>query len=83
MYFTDFRPVSFGMMIIASHEIAEQIARSSKFPYGVTKSPTLHNSFHKLIGDQSLLTAEVCVLSVGLVHYDTRGSLCGQHLRHV
>ncbi|KAF2652552.1 cytochrome P450 [Lophiostoma macrostomum CBS 122681] len=59
LYFVDIRPVNYPMVVIASHEIAEQVSRSSKlFPYSVTKSPTLHNSFHKLIGSQSLLTAE-------------------------
>jgi hypothetical protein len=64
LYFMDLRPVNWGMVVIASHQIAEQISRSSKhFPYSVTKSPTMHNGFYKLIGNKSLLTLEVCIAS--------------------
>jgi len=47
------------MIVIASHEIAEQISRTTKmFPYSVTKSPTMAE-IEGLIGKKSLIRAEV------------------------
>lgn len=57
--FLDMRPVSYGMMVVTSHEVAEQISKATKmYPYSVTKSPTLRG-FVRLIGKQSLLSEEV------------------------
>ncbi|KAL1634552.1 hypothetical protein SLS56_002245 [Neofusicoccum ribis] len=41
----DFRPFHYELAIISSHEIAEQISKTSKtFPYSVPKSPTMSKS---------------------------------------
>jgi hypothetical protein len=52
------------MIVVASHEIAEQITKASKLhPWSVTKSPTIRD-LRGLIGDKSMLNAEVCRLSI-------------------
>lgn len=57
--FIDLRPVNFGMLIVGSHYIAEQITRSSKtLPYSVEKSPTMTEGLVRLIGPKSILTEE-------------------------
>ena len=58
--FLDLRPVNWGMSIIASNEVAEQITRTSKmYPISVTKSPTM-GALLPLIGKRSIFVAEVC-----------------------
>jgi hypothetical protein len=57
--FVDLRPTMRGMIVVASHGIAEQLSRSTRmFPYSVTKSPTM-SGIEQLIGKKSLITAEV------------------------
>lgn len=39
---TDFRPFVYEIALITSHDVCEQITKSSKtFPYSVPKSPTM------------------------------------------
>lgn len=55
----DLRPVNYMMMVVTSHEVAEQISRTTKlFPTGVTKSPTVQGSYRRLIGKKSMLSEE-------------------------
>jgi cytochrome P450 len=57
--FLDTRPAQHPLAIIASHDIAEQITKSTKQQqYSTTKSPTLQGGFGRLIGRYSLLTEE-------------------------
>ncbi|KAF2645764.1 cytochrome P450 [Massarina eburnea CBS 473.64] len=56
--FYDLRPLNPAMVVVNSHEVAEQIAKASKIhPWSVTKSPTMADLQH-LIGDKSMLSAE-------------------------
>ncbi|EFQ96594.1 hypothetical protein PTT_00378 [Pyrenophora teres f. teres 0-1] len=55
--FFDTRPLQFPLLLVTSHEIAEQISRASKTqPYSVDKSPTVQAGVGGLIGKFSLLT---------------------------
>ncbi|KAF4540021.1 Cytochrome P450 [Lasiodiplodia theobromae] len=55
---TDFRPFVYEIALITSHDVCEQITKSSKtFPYSVPKSPTMGDLL-PLIGERSLLIAE-------------------------
>jgi cytochrome P450 len=57
LFFADIRPISYGMCVVASHNVAEQITRATKqFPYSVPKSPTF-KSFGPLIGKTSIIGA--------------------------
>ncbi|KAF7596387.1 hypothetical protein BBP40_002131 [Aspergillus hancockii] len=54
----DLRPVQHVLCVVCSHEVAEQVSRSSKsFPYSMTKSPTLRQ-FEPLLGTHSIITSE-------------------------
>lgn len=56
----DMRPVTWPLLLVASHEVAEQISKSTKlFPWSVNKSPTVADILH-LVGPRSLLAKEVC-----------------------
>ncbi|KAF2876129.1 cytochrome P450 [Massariosphaeria phaeospora] len=58
LVFVDLRPAFYPMLVIASHDIAEQVSKSSKaFHYGCTKSPTVH-ALGPLIGTRSILSSE-------------------------
>lgn len=55
----DLRPVEFRLCVVGSHEVAEQIARSSKsFPYSMKKSPTM-GALEPLLGPYSIITQQV------------------------
>ncbi|KAH8895510.1 cytochrome P450 [Thozetella sp. PMI_491] len=55
IFLLDLRPVAYPMCVVANHEVAEQISRSSKlFPWSTPKSPTVHSLVH-LIGRRSIL----------------------------
>lgn len=55
--FFDTRPVQYPLLLIASHEMAEQVSRSSKTQqYSVTKSPTVQQGFGELVGRYSLIS---------------------------
>ncbi|KAF2198204.1 cytochrome P450 [Delitschia confertaspora ATCC 74209] len=55
----DIRPINYGMLLVGSHEVADQCTRPSKlFPYSVPKSKTIDLSFRRLIGARSILTME-------------------------
>jgi cytochrome P450 len=57
--FIDTRPAQHPLAIISSHEIAEQVSRSTKQqPYSTTKSPTMQSGFGRLVGRYSLLSEE-------------------------
>ncbi|KAK0638511.1 cytochrome P450 [Cercophora newfieldiana] len=58
VFLVDNRPVSWPMILIASHEAAEQITRASKLhPWSVPKSPSVGDIVH-VIGSKSLLIKE-------------------------
>ncbi|KAK4120994.1 cytochrome P450 [Parathielavia appendiculata] len=55
LMFCDLRPASYPMVVVTSHEVAEQISRVSKlFPWSTPKSPTL-GDLVQLIGPESIL----------------------------
>ncbi len=57
--FFDLRPVSYPMVVINSHEVAEEVSRSStKFPWSTPKSPTL-GTLVRVIGPESILVKQV------------------------
>jgi hypothetical protein len=63
LMFVDLRPVTYPMVVVSNHEVAEQIARVSKlFPWSTPKSPTLSGLMH-LTGEHSILTREVRFLT--------------------
>ncbi|GKZ18947.1 hypothetical protein AbraIFM66951_001907 [Aspergillus brasiliensis] len=52
----DLRPVQYRLCVVGSHEVAEQISRSTKsFPYSMQKSPTM-GAFEPLLGPHSIVT---------------------------
>ncbi|ORY16215.1 cytochrome P450 52A12 [Clohesyomyces aquaticus] len=54
----DIRPVGYAMVIVNSHEVAEQIAKPTKtFPMSTPKSPTF-SAFLRLVGPMSILSQE-------------------------
>lgn len=62
--FFDLRPVQFRLCVVGSHEVAEQISRSTKsFPYGMKKSPTM-DALEPLLGPYSIITQEVSPYSL-------------------
>ena len=57
LIFFDARPVQYPVLLITSHEGAEQLSRSTKTrPYGMTKSPTVQEGFGRVIGRHSMLS---------------------------
>lgn len=55
----DIRPLNYPMVIVADHEIAEQVSRASKgFPYSLPKSPTM-TYIDPLVGHHSLVSIQV------------------------
>ncbi|PWY81861.1 cytochrome P450 [Aspergillus heteromorphus CBS 117.55] len=58
LMFFDLRPLQQPLCVVGSHEIAEQISKSTKaFPYSMSKSPTMWQ-LAPLLGPHSILTAE-------------------------
>ncbi|KAL3484138.1 cytochrome P450 [Aspergillus germanicus] len=58
LFVVDLRPVLYSICVICSHEVADQISRSSKaFPYSLPKGDVLAN-FEPLIGARSILSAQ-------------------------
>ncbi|KAL3446037.1 cytochrome P450 [Aspergillus insuetus] len=58
LFIVDLRPVLYSICVICSHEVAEQISRSSRaFPYSLPKGDVLGN-FEPLIGGRSILSAK-------------------------
>lgn len=76
----DIRPISYAILIVSSHVVAEQISKVSKlFPTSTPKSPTIHD-FTRLIGHESLLGKSVsnfCHLQImdALYHLAIRSNL--------
>lgn len=59
LMFFDLRPVSYPMVVVNSHEVAEQISRVSRqYPWSAPKSPTL-GALVRLTGPESILTRQV------------------------
>lgn len=59
VYFMDLRPLEYPMLVVANHEVAEQISKAStRWPSSTPKSPTLKDVWH-LTGRNSMLTDEV------------------------
>ncbi|KAK4031724.1 putative sterigmatocystin biosynthesis P450 monooxygenase stcS [Parachaetomium inaequale] len=55
LMFLDLRPVSYPMVLVTSHEVAEQVSRASKqFAWSTPKSPTI-GALVRLIGPESIL----------------------------
>lgn len=55
----DIRPLNYPMVIVADHEVAEQVSRASKgFPYSLPKSPGM-TYLDPLIGQHSLVSIKV------------------------
>lgn len=62
----DLRPVNYPMVLVTSHEVAEQISRvSPSQPWSAPKSPTL-SGLVRLIGADSILMRQVSVFLVYL-----------------
>lgn len=58
----DLRPITYPMLVICNHEVAEQLTRqSARWSSSTPKSPTL-SDIRYLTGTNSILTAEVCLL---------------------
>lgn len=56
----DLRPISYPMLVICNHEVAEQLTKASaRYSSSTPKSPTLRDIWH-LTGNNSILTDEVC-----------------------
>lgn len=59
LFFVDMRPVSKPVALITSHDLAEQVTKSSAlFPWSTPKTPTMKDTIH-LLGPSSLISAEV------------------------
>lgn len=57
--FLDVRPASYPVILITSHDLAEQVTKSTKQqPYSTTKSKTIQTGFGRLVGKLSILTLE-------------------------
>ena len=57
--FFDLRPITYPMVVINSHEVAEEVSRSStKFPWSTPKSPTL-GTLVRVTGAESILMKQV------------------------
>ncbi len=69
LMFFDLRPVTYPMVVINSHEVAEEVSRSTtKFPWSTPKSPTL-GTLVRVTGPESILVKQVG----GDFSYLTRG----------
>ncbi|KAH7304165.1 cytochrome P450 [Stachybotrys elegans] len=54
----DMRPVQIPVVIVSSHDIAEQVSKSSNlFPWSLPKTPSIVDNVH-LIGSSSIISAE-------------------------
>jgi hypothetical protein len=61
LVFFDLRPANYPMVLVTSHEVAEQISRASpSHPWSVPKSPTI-GALVRLIGAESILLRQVGV----------------------
>jgi cytochrome P450 len=57
--FFDTRPAQLPVVLITSHEVAEQISKATKQQqYSTTKSPTIQGGLGRLVGKYSLLSEE-------------------------
>ena len=60
----DLRPVSYALCVVLSHDVAEQISRSSKqFPYSTPKSPTFQELV-PIVGSHSIILSQVAIISL-------------------
>lgn len=59
LFLLDLRPIQRPLVIVCSHEVAEQVSKSTKeLPYSVPKSPTI-KALEPLLGPNSILSAHV------------------------
>lgn len=57
LFLLDLRPIQRPLVIVCSHEVAEQVSKSTKeLPYSVPKSPTI-KALEPLLGPNSILSA--------------------------
>jgi hypothetical protein len=60
--FIDLRPFGPAMVVVRNHDVAEQIAKSSKlFPHSLPKTPEIYGHMVHVIGSKSILAAHVRV----------------------
>ncbi|KAF2624310.1 cytochrome P450 52A12 [Macroventuria anomochaeta] len=53
----DFRPVQHPVLLVTTHELAEQFTKTTKsHPYSITKSPTIQGEYGALVGKRSMLS---------------------------
>lgn len=58
VFILDLRPVTYPLLVIANHEVAEQVSRvSTLFPWSTTKSPTI-KEHEPLLGTDSLFLVD-------------------------
>ena len=56
----DLRPVGPPMIIVRSHKVAEQVAKSTKtFPHGLPKMSEVYSHMAHVTGQSSILGADV------------------------
>ena len=61
----DLRPLQPPMVVVRSHEVAEQISKGSKpFPYSIPKMPQGYSHMVHIIGWTSILSSDVCSQSL-------------------
>jgi hypothetical protein len=71
----DLRPVGSPMIIVKSHEVAEQVAKSTKaFPQSLPKTPAVYGHMEHVICPSSILSADA---SNG-IHIEVAAILTGQ-----
>lgn len=57
----DIRPVAKPLLVIAHHDLAEQITKASAvFPFSAPKAPGYHDRLYYITGKHSILVKEVC-----------------------
>jgi hypothetical protein len=67
LVFADLRPFGPPMIIVRSHEVAEQISKASKlFPYGLPKMPQVYGHMVHVTGPTSILAAHVRSRNISL-----------------
>lgn len=61
LFLIDNWPIIPAMIVIANHDVAEQITRpTAHFPYGLVKSPSVER-MSAIIGPKSILSKNVCL----------------------
>lgn len=69
LMFLDLRPVGPPMVVVRSHEVAEQISKPfNGFPYGLPKMPSVYGHMKNVTGPTSILPASVSIENPGVEH---------------